>query len=76
MFSVGSLMFLTDGDLQELTGFVRPSKQIEWLTEQGIVFRVSSDGHPRVLVDHLRKVMGASVPSKQKTAPDFSTLRV
>lgn len=69
-------MFLTPEDLHELTGFVRPSKQIDWLTKQGIVFRIAGDGHPRVMTDHLRKVMGVAAPSKQKTAPDFSTLRV
>lgn len=69
-------MFLTAEDLRELTGFVRPSKQIAWLTREGIVFRIAGDGHPRVLTDHLRKVFGVAAPTKQKTAPDFSTLRV
>lgn len=69
-------MFLTDAELRELTGFIRPSKQILWLTREGIMFRIAGDGHPRVLTDYLRKVFGIAAATKQKTAPDFSTLRV
>ena len=71
-----SNMFLTAEDLQSLTGFTRPSKQIEWLRGQGFEFRVAADGHPRVLRDHVLRLMGAiDIASRRRTAPDFSSLR-
>jgi hypothetical protein len=69
-------MFLTDIQLEELTGFVRPSKQIEWLRSEGFEFRIAADGHPRVLRDHVFRLMGATdIAAKRKTAPDFTSLR-
>lgn len=40
--------FLTDPELAKLTGFKIKSKQIEWLRDQGLPFRVSATGHPVV----------------------------
>jgi Domain of unknown function (DUF4224) len=68
-------MFLDDEELVTLTGFYRPSKQIEWLRHEGFEFRVSADGHPRVLREHVTKLMGGSgITAKRKTAPDFTSL--
>lgn len=69
-------MLLTPDDIQSLTGFIRPSKQIEWLQREGFTFRVAADGHPRVDRSHYLKMMGvADIAAKRRTAPDFSTLR-
>jgi len=69
-------MLLTPDDLQSLTGFIRPSKQIEWLRREGFTFRVAADGHPRVDRAHYLKMMGvADIAAKRRTTPDFSTLR-
>lgn len=69
-------MFLTNDQLAELTGFVRPSKQAEWLRREGFEFRVAADGHPRVLEAHVMKLMGVSdTVGKRKTSPDFTSLR-
>jgi hypothetical protein len=68
-------MFLADEDLATLTGFARPSKQIEWLRREGFEFRVAADGHPRVLRDHVLRLMGVDVAAKRKTSPDFTSLR-
>jgi hypothetical protein len=69
-------MLLTPDDLRDLTGFIRPSKQIEWLQREGFMYRVAADGHPRVDREHYLKMMGvADMASKRRTAPDFSTLR-
>lgn len=70
-------MILTDSYLQELTGYARPSKQIEWLRREGFTFRIAGDGHPRVDFDHYQKMMGAvSGSARKRTEPDFSSLRV
>jgi pyruvate/2-oxoglutarate dehydrogenase complex dihydrolipoamide dehydrogenase (E3) component len=36
-------------EICDLTGYQRPSKQIQWLREWGIRHFVAADGHPRVL---------------------------
>lgn len=70
-------MFLTDADIIDLTGYVKPGKQITWLTREGFTFRVAADGHPRVLREHANKMMGISATNvRQKTRPDFSALGV
>lgn len=68
-------MFLTDLDLQQLTGFIQPRKQIAWLQREDIKFRVAADGHPRVLREHLFKLMGVTdIATRRRSVPDFSTL--
>ncbi|WP_062469151.1 DUF4224 domain-containing protein [Variovorax boronicumulans] len=42
------VMFLTDQELERLTGYKIKSRQIAWLRSQGIPFRVSGTGHPVV----------------------------
>lgn len=69
-------MLLDSPELVSLTGFTRPSKQIEWLRREGFTFRIGADGHPRVDRAHYLKMMGATdLVMKRRTAPDFSTLR-
>lgn len=70
-------MFLTEDDLIGLTGFIRPSKQIAWLQREGFKFRVAADGHPRVLRDHVLKLMGVTdIATRRRSEPDFSSLGV
>jgi biotin operon repressor len=41
-------MFLSPADLRELTGYARPSRQIEQLRRMGIPFWVNAAGRPIV----------------------------
>lgn len=41
-------LFLEDGELRTLTGRKTKSKQIEWLRQNGVPFRVNATGHPVV----------------------------
>lgn len=43
-----SSLFLEDADLCRLTGRKAKSKQIQWLRQNGIPFRVNATGHPVV----------------------------
>lgn len=43
--------FLDDAELHRLTGYVKPSKQIEWLTRNGIAHLVNAKGYPVVQRD-------------------------
>lgn len=66
-------MFLTEAEVADLTGYIKPSKQIQWLMRQGFNFRIAADGHPRVARDHVLKVMGATSGNvRAKTEPNFS----
>lgn len=47
--------FLTDAELQELTGYVKRSKQIAWLTRNGVPHLVNAAGRPVVRDDVLDK---------------------
>lgn len=61
---------LTTNDIQALTGYRRPSKQIGWLKQYGVRFFVAADGYPRVLKSDLEKPKDQRVKS-----PDFNALK-
>lgn len=65
---------MTTEELANLTGFVRPSKQIEWLRAEGFTFRVGADGHPKVATEHCLKLLGAAESGRRKTEPNWSSL--
>ncbi len=73
-----TMIFLTPDEVKDLTGFQRPSKQIEWLRENGFAYRVAADGHARVLREHVSQMMGLSTGGKARklTEPDFTKLVV
>jgi hypothetical protein len=45
---VSSTLFLDDDELAQLTGRRLKSRQIEWLRQNGIAFRVNATGYPVV----------------------------
>ncbi len=59
------MMFLTEQELVELTGFRQPSKQVAHLKSQRIPHHLNRAGHPRVVRVALegRKVVEKSVKS-------------
>lgn len=65
---------LTRTDLRELTGYVKPSKQIEWLRDRKWPFVIGGDGRARVLRSVRDERMGAHV---RRAAPqaELSHLR-
>lgn len=68
-------MFLTDAELEELTGYKRAGEQTTWMQQNGFVFRVGGDGKLKVLRDHVASVMcGAQRAQRVKRQPDFSVL--
>ena len=59
-------MFLTDAELEQLTGTKQPSKMIEWLRREGFTFRVDRNGWPVVSADHVKQVLSGSAAVKRK----------
>ena len=51
-------MFLTDADLEALTGYQRPRWQKAWLRERGYPHETDSQGRPRVLRAVVLKRLG------------------
>lgn len=41
-------LFLTEAQLAKLTGWKLKSRQIQWLRDAGVPFRVNATGHPVV----------------------------
>lgn len=52
-------MFLTEDELKELTGWMRPGKIKQWLDQNGYRYETSRDGWPRVLRDVVWARLGA-----------------
>lgn len=66
-------MFLTQEDIQDLTGFKNRKNQIKWLRENGINFLIAGDGRPRVLHSHIESLIGATSKTvKRRVEPNFS----
>jgi hypothetical protein len=76
-------MFLTDADLQSLTGYKRPAEQRRWLTSHGWAFEVRADGKNRVLIEEaharmLTRQTGSKNGHKNagwSAEPDLAALR-
>jgi len=70
-------MFLTRNEIKELTGYSYQSAQIRWLREEGFMFRIAADGHPRVLEAEVIFHMSHSadlVKKARKQKPNFEAL--
>lgn len=69
-------MFLTQEQLEDLTGAKKRGCQIEWLSKRGWPFEISRLGKVKVLSKYVEMQMG--MPSDGKiggtTAPDFSRI--
>ena len=65
-------MFLTDTDLERLTGRRQPRAQRRWLSEHAWRFTTNRLGHPVVaLAEFQRKMVGGTVGPQQ---PNFEYL--
>ena len=65
--------WLTDEELKELTGYVRPTCQARWLAGYGIRCFVNALGRVRVPREALTDVQSGK--TKKRTEPDFSKVR-
>lgn len=73
-------MFLSKKELEELTGFVRPAKQIEWLKVNGWRFAEDSQHRPKVARSYFEVRLGAAQSEPVATLagplqPRFEALR-
>ena len=59
-------MFLTEEEIQSLTGKFKPSAQIRWLRLQQMAFVVGGDGKPKVL----RQLIMARLGINERERPE------
>ena len=64
-------MFLTNAQLQELTGYQKPSAQIRWLRAQGLRRWVRADGRPAVPIT----AIDGPAPPQVRPQPNFAAIR-
>ncbi len=69
------MMFLSANELQELTGYIRLSAQIRWLTQNGWHYAVDAAGRPRVaLAEFNRHLVGTDGGRRRRAEPDFAAI--
>jgi hypothetical protein len=66
-------MFLSPEDLQQLTGYKRPSKQCEWLLRNGFKVHVRADGRPAILLSQVEASQGSKKKHRAEE-PNFAAL--
>jgi len=68
------MLFLSREELEELTGYKKPSAQARALNSMGIEYRVRPDGAVIVLRSHLEAILGGSTEHTATPEPDWSGL--
>ncbi len=66
-------MFLSDSDIERLTGLSRRSAQSRWLLQHGFPHEVSHLGIPIVLKSVVEERLGVTQPKKSE--PNFAALQ-
>lgn len=69
-------MFLTDDDLQFLTGAARASGQVEWLRARGWRYELDRDGRPRVARAYMERRMVGETPAPDAAGHNWGALGV
>ena len=65
------MIYATETDLERLTDYKSPAKQIQYLTMQKVPFVVSRAGKPLVLIDTLRRMS-----LRDRAEPDFGAIEI
>jgi hypothetical protein len=63
-------MFLSRKELEELTGFVRAAKQIEWLRANGWRYAEDSQRRPKVARSYFEVRLGGAQPQAETRTPE------
>lgn len=66
-------MILAAQEIQQLTGYIRPSAQIRWLQRHGIRYKVNALGAPVVAIAEFNRVFVGGA-SNRNQLPDLSDI--
>ena len=68
-------MFLSQEEIQELTGFKQKERQCNELKRLGIIHRIRNDGMALVAEDHVKDIFGVqSGIENKRTEPDLGSI--
>lgn len=68
-------LFLVPDEVETLTGFKTPGRQITWLAGKGWRFEKSGSGRPIVARGYAEKMLGCGVQESTVPRPNFNALR-
>lgn len=66
--------FLTDIELETLTGFKTPTRQVDWLRNKGWRFEVNGNRKPVIARKYAEKMLGCGVAEEAGYRPNFQAL--
>lgn len=69
-----SPLFLSTDELETLTGFKTPARQVEWLRTKGWRFEINGNRRPIVARKYAEKMLGCGVPEERGYRPNFGAL--
>jgi hypothetical protein len=70
-----SPLFLSAEELETLTGFKTPARQVEWLRTKGWRFEINGNRRAIVARKYAEKMLGCGVPEVQGYQPNFHALQ-
>ena len=68
-------IFLTSDELEALTGFKTPARQVEWLRRKGWRFEINGNRRPIVARKYTEKRLGCGAPEESAYRPNFAALQ-
>jgi len=68
------MIFLTESELEHLTGYKKPKLQRQWLANNGYSFDVRADGRPIVSRAHYESRHSGKARGRRPSEPDFAAL--
>jgi hypothetical protein len=64
-------LLLTKSELIELTGFIKPKKQVEWLRDNGFPhLKIGRDNFPRISRKYFDQIMGCEDVERKPDSPE------
>ena len=68
-------IFLTSDEVETLTGFKSPARQVEWLRLKGWRFEINGNRKPIVARKYAEKMLGCGIPEEVGYRPNFAALQ-
>lgn len=68
-------LLLTADEMQDLTGFKTPARQVQWLHTKGWRFEVNGNRRPIVARKYAEKMLGCGAPEQVSYQPNFRALK-
>ena len=67
-------LFLAPDEVETLTGFKTPMRQIDWLRTKGWRFELSGNRKPVIARRYAEKMLGCGDDDEQRPRPNFGAL--